>query len=247
MSAKKLLTIIIIIAIIFAGFFIYHNVSMENLKTQIISEQEQKKTLDERINEIKQKLSLKEEENSSLSEQVKSLTVENDTVFDSDEISSKIQEIGELAAMEYCYTNVGTVDDTLQIKNTNINIPLTKKTVVVTMDGIMKIGIDVKDIKVKCDKKYKTITITLPKAKILSNELDENSLRIYDETNGLFNPVTIEDSSKIRNEIKAKSAENAEKNGVFDIALNNAKKMIQCIVESVPGVKGNYKINFSID
>lgn len=114
-----------------------------------------------------------------------------------------------------------------------------------TMDGIIKVGVDVDGISISSDEASKTIKITLPKARLLSNELDENSIQIYDETDGMFNPITLEDSSTLRNEIKMKPEQNVQANGVFEQAEENAKIILRCILEAIPGLKDTYKIQFS--
>lgn len=171
--------------------------------------------------------------------------VEDVYFFDAAAIMEEIKEIGELATVEYRYTNVGTLDASKKLFKTSVNIPGTKKTVVMTMDGIIKVGVDVDGISISSDEASKTIKITLPKARLLSNELDENSIQIYDETDGMFNPITLEDSSTLRNEIKMKSEQNAQANGVFEQAEENAKIILRCILEAIPGLKDTYKIQFS--
>ena len=38
-----------------------------------------------------------------------------------------------------------------------------------------------------------TVTITLPEAEILSHEIDEDSMEVFDEKTSIFNPFTVED------------------------------------------------------
>jgi len=145
----------------------------------------------------------------------------------------------------YRYTNVGTLDASKKLFKTDVNIPGTKKSVVMTMDGIIKVGVDVEGIKIKSNEATKTITITIPKAKLLSNELDEESIKIYDETNGMFNKVTLEDSSSLRTQIKAKSEEDAIENGVYEQAKKNAQDILRCMLEAIPGLKDTYTIQLN--
>ena len=244
-TMAMILLFLVVLALLGCGGYWYYTKTLGDLKTQIISEQEQKALLEQRVSDIKGELEKAEEENQTLADKINSMMVEDVYFFDAAAIMEEIKEIGELATVEYRYTNVGTLDASKKLFKTSVNIPGTKKTVVMTMDGIIKVGVDVDGISISSDEDSKTIKITLPKARLLSNELDENSIQIYDETDGMFNPITLEDSSTLRNEIKMKSEQNAQANGVFEQAEENAKIILRCILEAIPGLKDTYKIQFS--
>lgn len=248
-KTKKVLIISIIVFVVIAvlagGAYWYHVSSLNALRTQMIDEQEQKELLEQRINDIQIKLNNAEQENQTLLDEIEAMLTKDVYFFDAAAVMEEIKEIGELATIEYRYTNVGTLDASKKLFNTDFDLPGTKKTVVMTMDGVIKVGVDVNGIKISANEASKTIKITLPKAILLSNELDENSIQIYDETSGLFNPITLEDNSALRNEIKIKSEENARGNGVFEQAEENAKNILLCILEAIPGLKDTYTIQFN--
>ena len=244
-TMAMILLFLVVLVLLGCGGYWYYTKTRGDLKTQIISEQEQKALLEQRVSDIKGELEKAEQENQTLADKINSMMVEDVYFFDAAAIMEEIKEIGELATVEYRYTNVGTLDASKKLFKTSVNIPGTKKTVVMTMDGIIKVGVDVDGISISSDVASKTIKITLPKARLLSNELDENSIQIYDETDGMFNPITLEDSSTLRNEIKMKSEQNAQANGVFEQAEENAKIILRCILEAIPGLKDTYKIQFS--
>lgn len=244
-TMAMILLFLVVLVLLGCGGYWYYTKTLGDLKTQIISEQEQKALLEQRVSDIKGELEKAEQENQTLADKINSMMVEDVYFFDAAAIMEEIKEIGELATVEYRYTNVGTLDASKKLFKTSVNIPGTKKTVVMTMDGIIKVGVDVDGISISSDEASKTIKITLPKARLLSNELDENSIQIYDETDGMFNPITLEDSSTLRNEIKMKSEQNAQVNGVFEQAEENAKIILRCILEAIPGLKDTYKIQFS--
>lgn len=246
-TKKVLITSIlalVIIAVLAGGAYWYHVRSLNELREEMIAKQEQNELLEQRVRDIQTKLNNAEQENQTLLDKIVKLT-EDVYVFDAAAVMEEIKEIGELATVEYRYTNVGTLDASKKLFKTNFDLPGTKKTVVMTMDGVIKIGVDVNGIKISANETSKTIIITLPKAKLLSNELDENSLQIYDETSGLFNPITLEDNSALRNEIKIKSEENAQANGIYEQAEENAKNILRCILEAIPGLKDTYTIQFN--
>lgn len=247
-TKKVLITSIlalVIIAVLAGGAYWYHVRSLNELREEMIAKQEQNELLEQRVRDIQTKLNNAEQENQTLLDKIDAMLTEDVYFFDAAAVMEKVKEIGELATVEYRYTNVGTLDASKKLFKTNFDLPGTKKTVVMTMDGVIKVGVDVNGIKISANETSKTIIITLPKAKLLSNELDENSLQIFDETSGLFNPITLEDNSALRNEIKIKSEENAQANGVYELAEENAKNILRCILEAIPGLKDTYTIQFN--
>lgn len=258
---KTIIAIILIIAFLgAAGFFGYKYVFKKHAD-EIAAEKQQSELLEQRVKEvlaerddIQKKLAGAEGELEESKGLINSLQTRLDNlmeevfVFDSAMIMEEIKDIGELATVEYRYTNVGTLDAKTEIEifHLGIPIPLTGKTAIISMDGVIKVGVDVNGIKVTSNETAKTINVRLPKAKLLSNELDENSLQVYDESNQIFNKITLEDSSSLRTEIKDKAEENAKNNGVYDQAIKNAEQILTCMLESIPGVKDNYKIEFTV-
>ena len=86
------------------------------------------------------------------------------------------------------------------------------------------------------------IKINLPKAEILSNEIDESSIEVYDESANIFNPIKIDDYTTFALEQKSLVEKEAIKNGLLDEAEVKAKRTIMNYVTLVPGVANNYNI-----
>ena len=74
-------------------------------------------------------------EKQSLLAQIDELMTEEVVVFDAAPIKEQILEIGELATVTYCYTNVGTVDSVKQFSFVDWNVPFSQKEIVISMDG----------------------------------------------------------------------------------------------------------------
>lgn len=104
-------------------------------------------------------------------------------------LTQQLQEVNDLAVMEYNYTKVGKFENSLTLNGWNI--PLTKKSFLLTYAGQLKAGVRMDQAEV--DVKGKTITVLLPEVEILSNIIDEKSIEVYDETKNIFNPISIED------------------------------------------------------
>ena len=62
-------------------------------------------------------------------------------------IKSEIMDIGELATVEYFYTDAGKFEDPKQAFG--INIPFTTKSFIAKWDGIIKAGVKIDEIAVK--------------------------------------------------------------------------------------------------
>ena len=112
-------------------------------------------------------------------------------------------------------------------------------------DGTIKAGIDIENVKITYNKIKKTITVDIPKAKIISHEPDENSFETLDQKDGLFNPVKVEDVRVFDAESKAAMEERAIKNGLLEKAEENAQNIIENMLLANPELK-DYKIEFSI-
>lgn len=159
-----------------------------------------------------------------------------------DLIESKIEGIGEMATIEYVYTNAGKYEDPKQLFG--IDIPLTTKSFIAKWDGIIKAGIEIDEVKVEMKEAKKEIIISLPKAKILSHELDENSFETLDEQDGLFNPVKVKDTKEFEVTTKKSMEERVIENGILDKAFENAKQIIEKLVNSDIVQEQGYSIKF---
>lgn len=153
-----------------------------------------------------------------------------------------------MAVIEYNYRQTSFIDehDTFSISLLDgKSIPFTGKRCVISMDGKIKIGIDVDKVTVETDNVSKKIIIGLPKSKVLSNELDENTLYVYLEEDSLFNKVKAQDHSNLRQKIKSESQVFAKENGVMDQADERARTLIKTMLEQISDVKDYYTIEFT--
>lgn len=159
-------------------------------------------------------------------------------------INSNIQAIGELATIEYMYTDAGKFEDPAELFGKDIPFSFTTKSFIAKWDGTIKAGIDINQVKAEENKSTKEIIVHIPKAKILSHEIDEDSIETLDQNDGLFNPVKVED---VR-EFDAVSKENMEKkaieNGILDKAFDNAKEIIYKLIYTETLEEQDYTINF---
>ncbi len=158
-------------------------------------------------------------------------------------LSGSINEIGELATAEYGYTMAQTLDKPPK-ELIGIKIPFTESKIIYSYDGKIKAGVDFTKVAAKVDEAAGVVYVTMPEAVILSSEVDNDSLVVYDEKNSPFNSLKFEDMNLSIEELKKSAEDNAAKNGLFDSAMENAKKIIRSMVENLNSDK-EYKVEFN--
>lgn len=144
-------------------------------------------------------------------------------------VNVEIQEIGELATLEYLYTDAGKFEDPKQLFGKDV--PFTTKSFIAKWDGIIKAGVDISQVTAEVDSNNKEVVIHIPKAEILSHEIDSESVETLDQKNGLFNPVSVEDVREFDEKSKEKMEERAIENGILDKAFENAESIIEKLID----------------
>ena len=159
-----------------------------------------------------------------------------------DLIESKITEIIELATIEYSYTDAGKFESPKQLFGKDI--PFTTKSFLAKWDGSIKAGIKADKIQVELNKKTKEVIISIPKAEILSHEIDEDSVETLDEQDGLFNPVRVDDVRNFDAESQEEMEKRAIENGILDKAFENAKVIIEKLINNEILKEQGYTLKF---
>lgn len=162
----------------------------------------------------------------------------NETKIDNKLIQNRIESVKELTSLKYSYTNMG------QFENSNkfygYDIPFTQKKFIVSYDGVISCGVDLDKMDVKIS--GKNINIKLPKSKILSHEIYEDSLKIFDQKTSIFNPIQVEDynefAKKQKNSVEIKAIER----GILTEADKKCKKAVKDIV-NIDNNLEDYTIN----
>lgn len=241
-KSTKMIIIFALIAAVIAGGYLWHISEVNAVRKNLLDEQAQAALMAQRVQDIQNQLNYEKEEKQSLLSQIDDLLTEEVAVFDAASIHEQIMDIGELGTVEYCYTHAGTVDAVKHFSNTGWKVPFSSKTAIVTMDGIITVGVDVTQIEIATDEATKTITVTIPEAAILSNELLEETMMVYEEKESLFSNITLADNSALRMDIKNNAAQKAIDGGLLEQAREKAGGIVRCLIEAVPAVKGTYTI-----
>lgn len=111
-------------------------------------------------------------------------------------------------------------------------------------DGYIKAGIDLQDVRFNIDQSSKTITITMPKSKILDHNIPQETINVLQVKNNLFNSVSFNDYNRFISAEKSVMAETAVGQGILEEADKEAKMVIESFLENVPGIE-TYTLKFN--
>ena len=136
-------------------------------------------------------------------------------------LEARLLEISELASVTYQYTNMAQYEMT---------VPFTTKRFILTYDGVIKAGVDLSAAQVTVS--GSAVTVALPPARVLSHELDEDSVEVFDERTSIFNPFTVEDVTAFQAEQKALMEEKALQRGLLDQAREKAADSVQALLSA---------------
>lgn len=155
-------------------------------------------------------------------------------------VGNRLEQAQELTTTKYFYTNTGSFKNSKQFNGWQL--PFTTKTFILSYDGIIHAGIDLSEVKIHVGKD--TIQLKLPKAKILSHEIDDDSMQILDEGQTVLNPSKVEDYTRFTQEQKKVIEEKALANGLLEETDKKAKEAIVSLLNMDPYIQKNYKITF---
>jgi len=160
-------------------------------------------------------------------------------------LNENVKSIGELAAFQYLYTDSAYSEDASYIKD--FKLPLTTNSFVIQWDGVIKAGIDATKIKVDVDDNSKEIKLTVPRAQILSHDVDNSSFAVLNEKNNIFNPIDVGEVNELISVSKGVMEKRAVENGILENADAEIKSLLSCFVLSMPDVSGVYTLIFSYE
>ncbi|MDO5096812.1 MAG: DUF4230 domain-containing protein [Peptostreptococcaceae bacterium] len=162
------------------------------------------------------------------------------TEITTDLLASRIASVKKLITTEYHYTNMGAMENHNEFYGWKV--PFTRKSFIISYEGVIYAGvnIDKTDIKIK----DKEIIVDLPDAEILSHEIKEDSVTIFDERTSLFNPIQIEDYTSFSSDQKKVMEGKVISNGLLDTAEKNTKEAIKEVLMLSPEIAESYTVTF---
>lgn len=156
--------------------------------------------------------------------------IEKKTIVDSQFISDKLSDIGELSTLEIQYMKKMTVEDEDGIAFIN----KTGYAMIYTIEA--RVGIKFDDIKIAVSDSE--VTVTLPKAEVLERHADGKSLEFYDEKWALFKSNTMNDVPTAVALAESDFDEQTDAiNTYLEIAQQRAELSVRNLLEGVIGDK----------
>lgn len=143
-------------------------------------------------------------------------------------LESRLSEINELASVSYSYTNMAQFESSNDFYG--MKLPFTTKRFILTYDGEIKAGVDLKKAAVSVE--GTAVTVDLPNAEILSHEIDEDSVEVFDEKTSIFNPFTVEDFSSFQSDQKNAVEQKAVNKGLLTEAQTKAEDSVRMLLSA---------------
>ena len=156
-------------------------------------------------------------------------------------LENKLTEISEYASLTYSYTNMAEFENSKDFYG--VKLPFTTKGFIITYDGEIKAGVDLSKAEVSVS--GGRITVKLPEAKILSHQIDEDSLEVFDETTSIFNPLKVTDYNTFNKEQKEKMEQKAEEKGLLTEASRKASSSIKSFIQQIAGEEYTVEVSVS--
>jgi hypothetical protein len=160
-------------------------------------------------------------------------------------VVKEVLPVGEYASLAYYYTSV--VKD---INSKDLNgwtLPFTTRKYIFTYDGIMKLGIDGTKVRVEevpDPVKGPLIRIILPSIQILSHEIKNDSIEVFEQSQTIFNEIKIEEAFKVTADRKREMEDRVLSGGAVDDARASLEQQFGSLLRGIPGIKDSYDLAF---
>ena len=164
------------------------------------------------------------------------------TSITSEFVEQQISEISELATLHHHYRKNANYQDAKKLLEYMPDWRINKsiKEFSLVYEGDVKLGYDLKDIKILVDPNTQSIFIYLPEPRILSHSINFESIQILWERQGWFNNIRFEDFKQFFiSEQKKYEQENSEE--LKRRAREHAMKLIQLRLGTT--IEHGYKVN----
>lgn len=154
--------------------------------------------------------------------------VQESVELDAVVLENRLSQISELASVSWSYTNMAQFESSNEFFG--MTLPFTTKKFILTYDGEIKAGVDLR--KALVDISGTEVTVRLPDAEILSHQIDENSVEVFDETTSIFNPFTVEDFTAFQADQKAAMEKKALAKGLLEESRKKAIDSVSLLLDA---------------
>jgi hypothetical protein len=150
--------------------------------------------------------------------------------YDSASVMTRIAYIQELALVQH--NHLGVIDFRDNITFLNRQIPLTDKFFLLRYNGYVKAGIDFNRVKVNV-LNAESVHVSIPRPRILSAAIDESSIKVYNESMNMINPIRISDYTLAITREKNVMIRYAIEQGIYAQATEHAKVLITSLLKDM--------------
>ena len=157
---------------------------------------------------------------------------------DSKILINTIKQSSELTTAEINYKGIA------QFKDKGI-IVLNRSDFLMQYTATARIGIDLEEVSIKANNLTKTVSITIPHAKVLDIKIDPSKIKYYDEKFSLFNFNKKEDANKAQELAEKSAKEEIENLGVIKMADDQAATLIKGLIHNL--IPDNYDIEIKTE
>lgn len=178
-------------------------------------------------------LAVTEEPRVIVKEVEKLVTVEK--TVEAETIADGLREMGFLITGEYYFTDLVSFSSVKKFLKTDLVLPFTETSYLVSYDGVVSAGIDLSAARVEKDDERLRVTVHIPAASIRSTALDLDSFTLYEEKSGLGNPLSAADFNNSLRELERSAEQKAQERGLLEQAERSARTIIERFVVSLVG------------
>lgn len=157
-----------------------------------------------------------------------------------DLITNRLASAKKLITTEYHYTNMGAMEN--QNEFYGWKVPFTKKSFILSYDGVIYMGVDIDKAEIQVE--GKEIRIGLPESEILSHDIKEDSITIFDEKTSVFNPIKISDYIGFSSDQQKVMEEKVRVGGYLVTAKEKAQEAIVELLQMNLEISEQYRIVF---
>ena len=165
-----------------------------------------------------------------------------ETTVTTEVVEQALEQASDLVTLAYRYKSASTVSDVK--KFFEIELPFTESKSVFTYTGTVRVGYDLSAVGIEVDNDAKTITLTLPEQKIISNEIDFDSFEFIVDESSVFNPQKLYESTPAIDDLKKDAEKEVKNDKEFAAqARDNAEVVLTSFLRAA-GIDEEYDIVF---
>ena len=157
------------------------------------------------------------------------------TRINSELLQSRIEQISELATLNYIYQRVGFFERyaTGQMFGAEWRWPFTTNRAVLRYEGEIRFGIDVDRVAIDVDSLANRIVVSLPPARMLTHVIHHDTVELLDESTGLFANRSFTDFAEFIAHEQALQEEWLIASGILEQTRRNAESTILGLIEAI--------------